>query len=50
MQCCNDGPNIKLVELPKLVGAGSSCLLLGHSVFSWWFSSAPGFPWYCFTP
>ena len=32
-----DGPNIKLVDLFKLVGTGQSCLLLGHSGFNHFF-------------
>ena len=45
----NDGPNIKLVDLFKLVGIGLSLLLLGHSRFNLWFSFPPVFQWYCFT-
>ena len=25
-------------------------MLIGHSGFNWWFSVAPVFQWYCFTP
>ena len=47
----NDGPNIKLVDLFKLVGSGLSlvcCLVIRGSTGG--FSFAPVFQWYCVKP